>query len=126
MMKDGRQEGEQQLDGLRALLAKAGEHQTPVANGVFAVLTADGNERVAASSHAALRDAAIMESLQLNLHYYIAAYGTLATLATRLGFEDDARNISGMRDHMIAKDGEYTELALRQSQASDNEKRNVE
>lgn len=68
-----------------------------------------------------LRDAAIGDALQLNLHYYIAGYGTIATLAARLDREDDARIIGGMRDHMIAKDEEYTKLAQRLGQVSQME-----
>ena len=113
LMDSGADEDTKQLDALRGFLTAAGPSTEGTPNSVVDALIAEGKHRVGSSDDPELRDAAVIDALRANLHYYIAAYGAAGELASRLGHGDDARALSEMRDHMIDKEAEYGRLARR-------------
>jgi ferritin-like metal-binding protein YciE len=60
---------------------------------------------------AAVRDAAIVASLQRLLHFKIAGYGTVATYAKLLGFVDEASRFAEFDDRDKAVDKRLTDIA---------------
>ena len=73
-------------------------------------IIAAGKESVGSVNDPAAKDAAIVATLQVALHYYIAAYGTLASTARHLGLTEEAQSIASMNDWMKSKDADYTKL----------------
>ncbi len=60
-----------------------------------------------------LRDAMIIAQYQRMTHYAIAVYGTLAALATRLGYEDDAATLEACLSRTRDGDKHLSEIATR-------------
>ena len=58
-----------------------------------------------------MRDASVIAAAQIALHYYIAAYGTLASNAKHLGKEEDARVLKQLTDESKQQDEKFTQLA---------------
>ncbi|WP_161138841.1 ferritin-like domain-containing protein [Propylenella binzhouense] len=58
-----------------------------------------------------LRDAALIASAQRVEHYEIALYGTLATYASSLGLEEDARQLGDILEDEKATDEELSDIA---------------
>lgn len=59
----------------------------------------------------AVRDAALIDSVQRIVHLKIAAYGSVATFAKMLGRIDDAARFSGYADREKSVDSELTAIA---------------
>lgn len=57
------------------------------------------------------RDLGIIASGQLALHYWIAAFGTMANYASHLGLEDVARDMKISADEAKQADEKHTQLA---------------
>ncbi|SOB87338.1 Ferritin-like metal-binding protein YciE [Sphingomonas guangdongensis] len=57
------------------------------------------------------RDLGIIASGQLALHYWIAAFGTMANYARHLGLEDVARDMKAAADEAKQADERHTKLA---------------
>lgn len=92
---------------LKGLLAKAGGRP----NRAMAGIVEDGKQAAKAAGDPAVKDAAAAAALQTALHYYIATYGTLASVAKHLGRADDAAELARLNDWMKQKNVEYTKLA---------------
>ena len=58
------------------------------------------------------RDLAIIESGQLALHYWIAAFGTMDAYAKRAGFSQTSKNMEQCRKDAEQADKEHTDIAL--------------
>lgn len=57
------------------------------------------------------RDLGIIANGQLALHYWIAAFGTMANYTKHLGMEDVARDMKACADEAKQADEKHTELA---------------
>ena len=74
-------------------------------------LRAGSGQMIQAAKDPAVRDASIIAASQLTIHYFIAAYGTLASTAKHLGLDDDAKTLKQMADDMKAGDERFNEVA---------------
>ena len=69
MMEAGAKDDTGQLDALKTLLGKAGGQPGSKANPLIEAIIADGKKGVDAATNSAIRDAAIVHTLQVTLHY---------------------------------------------------------
>lgn len=93
------------------LLQKAGGSSSSVPNVIMEGLRAGSGQMIEAAKDPAVRDASIIAASQLTVHYFIAAYGTLASTAKHLGLDDDARMLKEMTDEMKVGDEQLIEVA---------------
>lgn len=107
MLKEGADIAGQHLDVFKELLRKSGGQPSDQPDKVMAGIIEAGCDSVGAASDPDVKDAAIVATTRIGLHYYIAAYGTLANTAKQLGLADDRREIDGLNRHMVQKDAEY-------------------
>ena len=111
MLTDGARIAEDQAAQMRTLLRHAGALEEGTSDPVLKGINAAGKASVGAVSDPVVRDMAVVAITQVGLHYYISAYGSLASAATRLGMKEESSAITGMNDHMKKKDEEYSRLA---------------
>jgi ferritin-like metal-binding protein YciE len=71
----------------------------------------EGEDLMDEDAPAAVCDAALIAAAQRVEHYEIAAYGTVRTYATRLGFDDQARILDETLQEEGATDKKLTSLA---------------
>jgi ferritin-like metal-binding protein YciE len=74
-------------------------------------LIAEGEEILKARGDDDVIDAGLIGAAQKVEHYEIAGYGTVRTLARRLGFEDQARLLQQSLDQEGAADKKLTQIA---------------
>lgn len=114
MLADGSEIAGRQTGMLKDLLQKAGGQ--PGGGGTDKAMEGiiqAGRDDIGSASDPDVVDAAVIATTQVGLHYYIAAYGTLAATAKHLDLREEAATISDMIDHMKKKDREYSQLAER-------------
>ncbi len=70
-----------------------------------------GGKIIGKATDATARDLGIVASGQLALHYYIAAFGTMAAYAKMLGMEDVARSLHTCLQEAKQGDERYSEIA---------------
>lgn len=110
MLKDGGQIARQQAETIEAILRKAGGQPSGKPDRVIEGIIEAGKAFVGEASDPHVRDAAVVATVQIGLHYYIAAYGTLASTAKHLGRQDEMQTITSMNQHLKQKDEDYTKL----------------
>ena len=110
MVAEGSKIAKEQADTIKALLSKAGGQPTQKPNKVMEGIIEGGKDSVMSAGDP-VRDAAVIATLQVALHYYIAVYGTLAFTAKHLGRHEEAQTIASMNNWMKGKDADYTRLA---------------
>lgn len=93
------------------LLGKVGGQGGGIPNKIMEGIRAGNKQVVGAANDDEVRDASVIAAAQIALHYYIAAYGTLASNAKHLGKEEDARVLKQMSDESKQQDEKFTELA---------------
>ncbi len=71
----------------------------------------EGEDYMDEDAPASVSDAALIAAAQRVEHYEIAAYGTVRTFATRLGFQDQARLLNETLQEEGATDKKLTSLA---------------
>jgi ferritin-like metal-binding protein YciE len=71
----------------------------------------EGEDMMDEDAPAAVSDAALIAAAQRVEHYEIAAYGTVRTFATRLGFQNQARLLNETLQEEGATDKKLTSLA---------------
>ena len=108
MLKGGSSIAKTQTETIEGLLRKAGGQPSGTPDKVMAGIIAAGEESVGRATDPQVKDAAVVATVQVGLHYYIAAYGSLAATAKQLGRQDDVQAFMSMNDHMKQKDAEYT------------------
>ena len=86
---------------------QAGAEGNPIIDAIQQV----GGKIIGSTTDPAARDLGIIASGQLALHYYIAAFGTMAAYARMLGMEDVAQSLHACLDEAKQGDEWYTELA---------------
>lgn len=113
MLADGSEIAGRQTGMLKDLLQKAGGQPGRGTDKAMEGIIQAGRDDIGSASDPDVVDAAVIATTQAGLHYYIAAYGTLAATAKHLGRREEAATISDMIDHMKKKDQEYSQLAER-------------
>lgn len=108
MLEDGAQIAGEHTATIRDLLQKAGGAPGGQPNKVMQGIVDAGSDFVKAAGDAEIRDAAVVATTQIGLHYYIAAYGTLASAAKHMGLHDEAQTLARLNDHITQKDAEYS------------------
>ena len=111
LVESSSKENEQHAQAIASLLQKAGGDSNGMPNKVMEGILAGNRQVVGAAKDAEVRDASVIAAAQIALHYYIAAYGTLASNAKHLGMNDDAQILKRLTDETKARDERYTQLA---------------
>ena len=101
----------QHAQNIAQLLEKSGGTSSGMPNVMMEGLRAGSGQMIQAAKDPAVRDASIIAASQLTIHYFIAAYGTLASTAKHLGLDDDAKTLKQMADDMKAGDERFNEVA---------------
>lgn len=100
-----------QVSRLEQVFEKCGEKADRKTCAAMKGLLAEGKEILEAKGDADVIDAGLIASAQRVEHYEIAGYGTLRTLARRLGYEDQARLLQQTLDQEGAADKMLTQIA---------------
>lgn len=108
MLEDGARIAGEHTATIRDLLHKAGGEPGGRPNKVMQGIVDAGNDFVGAATDPDVRDAAVVATTQIGLHYYIAAYGTLASAAKHLGMQDHAQALARLNRHISQKNAEYS------------------
>ena len=111
IMTTGSKAMTQHAQNIAQLLERSGGTSSDMPNVIMEGLRAGSKQMIQAAKDSAVRDASIIAASQLTIHYFIAAYGTLASTAKHLGLEDDAKLLKQMADQMKAGDERFTEIA---------------
>lgn len=98
-------------DSIARFLQKAGGDTGGMKNAIMEGIRTGSGHMVQAAGDGAVRDASIIAASQIAIHYYVAAYGTLASTARHLGLDEDAQAFKRMTDDMKAGDARFTEMA---------------
>ena len=98
-------------EALKQLLQKAGASPGSMPNAFMDGIQAGSQQMIQAAQDAGVREASVVAAAQIATHYFIAAYGTLASNAKHLGLDQDAGTLKGMADEMKAADARMTEIA---------------
>ncbi len=104
---------QQHAKQLGELLQKAGGQAGNIDNPIIEGIQAGAKQIRAAAKDDATRDAGIVDSAQIALHYYIAAYGSLAAHAKMLEMSDAAGMLKAMAEECKQQDQKFTDLAKR-------------
>ena len=115
LMEDGAKVFGAHADKLGRLLEKAGGGAGDKPNPFWDGIQKGSQQMIQAAGDGAVRDASVVAAAQIATHYFIAAYGTLASNAKHLGLDDDAATLKGLSDEMKAADGQMTKLAEERS-----------
>ncbi len=117
-LKEVLQQGSKYAEAWRERLAAAagqvggGQSATP-GNPILDAIQQVGGKIIHKAADPTARDLGIIASGQLALHYYIAAFGTMAAYADMLGMPDVARSIHDCLREAKLGDERYTELATK-------------
>lgn len=100
------------LEAVRAILDDLGENPTNTKCEAMEGLIEEGNELTKEEGDSQARDAAIIVAAQKVEHYEIASYGSLATFASTLGYEREARILQGILDQEYEADQLLDDIAM--------------
>ena len=100
-----------QAEEIAQLIQKHGGDAGGMKNPFMEGIRAGASHMIQSAKDPAVRDASITAASQLAIHYYIAAYGTLASTAKHLGLDEDAKAFKRMTDEMKTGDERFTALA---------------
>ena len=109
--EEGASAAERHSDTISRLLKDAGGQPTSIPNKIMEGIRAGTIQAMDAAKDPEVKDASGVASAQISIHYYIAAYGTLASTAKHLGRDQDAAELKRMTDEMMAFDKRYTEVS---------------
>lgn len=113
LMQQGTDLAQQHANRLDSLLQQAGGQPGGHPNEIIEGIQAGARRIQQAAKDDAVRDAGIIDSAQIALHYHIAAYGSLAAHAKTLGLSNEAAQLKQMVDECKQQDERFTELAER-------------
>lgn len=113
LMQQGTDLAQQHAGRLNSLLQQAGGQPSGQRNEIIEGIQAGAKRIREVAKDDAVRDAGIIDSAQIALHYYIAAYGSLAAHAKTLGMSGEAAQFKRMTDECKQQDERFTELAER-------------
>lgn len=111
MLQTLTQQGERQVQRLEEALSKAGVTQSGIKNVIAEGIIAGGKQIMDSAPDSMSRDAGIIASAQIALHYYLAAYGTLRSYAQVLGETEVADLCQQNLDERKQQDQQFTQLA---------------
>ena len=111
LVETGTKMADQNAQRLTSMLQKAGGNTGGMQNKIMEGIRAGNRQVVEAAKDPEVRDASIIAAAQIAMHYYVAAYGTLASTAKHLGMDEDARTLKQMTDEIKAQDERFTHLA---------------
>lgn len=112
-LQQGSQLAQRQAERLQQLMQAAGAPAQGTQNEISEGIIAASKRIMQSARDPQTRDAGIIASGQIALHYHIAAYGTLAGHAKALGMMDAARMLHEMVEETKRQDERYTQLAER-------------
>lgn len=101
----------QHAENVARMLKTAGGDTAGMPNPIMEGIRAGNRQMVEAANDPDVRDAGIIAAAQIALHYYIAAFGTLASNAKHLGMNDEAQTLKRMVDEARTQDERFTKLA---------------
>ena len=101
----------QHAETLGQLLQKAGGSPGSTPNAFWEGIQKGSQQMIQAAQDPSVREASVVAAGQIATHYFIAAYGTLASNAKHLGLDEDARTLKGLSDEMKTGDERMTQLA---------------
>lgn len=111
LVETGTKMADQNAQRLMGMLQKAGGDAGGMQNKIMEGIRAGNRQVVEAAKDPEVRDSSIIAAAQIAMHYYVAAYGTLASTAKHLGMDEDARTLKQMTDEVKAQDERFTHLA---------------
>lgn len=111
MMEAGAKSFAKQADTLAGLLTAAGGSPSGKPNAFMDGIQNGSRQMIEAAKDPDVRLASVVGAAQIATHYFIAAYGTLASTAKHLGMSEDAAALKGMLDEMKDGDERFTKLA---------------
>ncbi|HEY0777496.1 MAG TPA: DUF892 family protein [Gemmatirosa sp.] len=103
--------GQQQLQRLEQAIQQAGSTPKGEPNEIAKGILAVGNKIMNETQDPDARDAGIIASGQIALHYHMAAYGTLRAYAEALGNDEAAQLLQQTLDERKQQDQDMTQLA---------------
>lgn len=109
-IEEGTKATAEQAEILKNLLQEAGGEQNSIPNEIMMGID-KASDQIAQSEDKDVRDAGVITSAQIALHYYMAAYGGLASTAKHLGLNEQAETLSGLVDVVKQADEKYTRMA---------------
>jgi ferritin-like metal-binding protein YciE len=109
--RDHLQETERQIERLERVFEIVGQKAKRKACEAMKGLVTEGNEVIAMSGNADVRDAALIAAAQRVEHYEMAGYGCVRTYARRLGYTEAEELLQATLDEEGATDHKLTALA---------------
>ncbi|WP_165361204.1 ferritin-like domain-containing protein [Lichenibacterium ramalinae] len=111
IMEGGAKVFGQHAEALGRLLQGAGASPGSMPNAFMDGIQKGSQQMIQAAQDPGVREASVVAAAQIATHYFIAAYGTLASNAKHLGLTEDAATLKGMADEMKAADQHMTGIA---------------
>ena len=115
-LKELLQQGSKHAEAWQERLSQAsqtmgGAQAETAGNPIIDAIQQVGGKIISKATDATARDLGIIASGQLALHYYISAFGTMASYAKMLGMEEVAQSLHKCLQEAKKGDERYTELA---------------
>lgn len=111
MLREGSEAAKGHAERMEQLFQMAGARPGGKENPVMRGIQAANEQILDASDDAQTRDAGIIATGQIALHYHIAAFGTLGAYAKALGMTEAAGLLHRMVEECKQMDERYTRLA---------------
>ena len=111
MLQSGTEMAKGQVKRLEQVFGAIGAQPSGRQNAVIDGIITASRQIVDEPTDAAVRDAGIIASGQIAFHYYIAAYGTLASYARTLDMNEAADLLHRTLEEFKQHDEDYTRLA---------------
>ena len=105
--------GQEQIGRLEQAIRAAGAEPAGEPNQIAQGILATADKIMNETQDPDARDAGIIASAQIALHYHMAAYGTLRSYADALGNADVSRQLQETLDERKQQDQDMTRLAER-------------
>lgn len=111
LMEGGAKVFGRHAETLGGLLQSADGTPDGKANPFWDGIQKGSQQMMQAAQDSGVREASFVAAAQIATHYFIAAYGTLASNAKHLGLDADAQKLKDMSDEMKAADEQMTRFA---------------
>ena len=110
-LEEGNKTAEQWRKRVEEALKESGGHEEP-GNRIIEALYDVSTSVIKKYDNEYSRDLAIIETGQLALHYWIAAFGTMDAYAKRAGLTQTSKNMELCRKEAEKADEKHTDIAL--------------
>ncbi|BDP44104.1 hypothetical protein DAETH_40730 (plasmid) [Deinococcus aetherius] len=111
LLQDQTQRAQGQIQRLEQAMGQAGASTEGIDNPIMRGILEAGQRIMSEAPDADTRDAGIIASGQIALHYYMAAYGTLRSYAQALGNQEAAEQMGQVLAERKEQDQQMTQLA---------------